>query len=203
MLQDVFARCCAVKSCTWGLCACACSRAVWFTRGTWRVRIIHNTKQKISKVMLWSWWLSMSHISCIIDTCFLYLLSKIADNLDVQQSASGLTFVVHVICTGESVRPLAFAEMFGGFVVWNVLFYSLNNGQQIHFNFDQGLIPTNYPREWILAPYAGAVTVIDIKNRSRQLCSFKVSAVTLVFSTAVAVDTFLFLVLAELQKGEN
>lgn len=145
----------------------------------------------------------MSHISCIIDTCFLYLLSKIADNLDVQQSASGLTFVVHVICTGESVRPLAFAEMFGGFVVWNVLFYSLNNGQQIHFNFDQGLIPTNYPREWILAPYAGAVTVIDIKNRSRQLCSFKVSAVTLVFSTAVAVDTFLFLVLAELQKGEN
>lgn len=145
----------------------------------------------------------MSHISCIIDTYFLYLLSKIADNLDVQQSASGLTFVVHVICTGESVRLLVSAELFGGFVVWNVLFYSLNSGQQIHFNFDQSLIPTNYSREWILAPYASAVTVIDIKNRSRQLCSFKVNAVALVFSTAVTVDTFLFLVLAELQKGEN
>lgn len=49
---------------------------------------------------------------------------KITDNLGVQQSASGLTFVIHVIRTGGSHMLLAFAEMFGGFVVWNMLFYS-------------------------------------------------------------------------------
>lgn len=129
-------------------------------------------------------------------------LSKIADNLDVQQSASGLTFVVWVIRTGGSVRLLAFAEMFGGLVLWNMLFYSLSSGQQICFNFNQSPIPTNYPREWILAPCVSAVTVIDIKNRSRQLCSLQVNIVAFLFRTAVAVDT-LFLVLAEGKKGEN
>lgn len=50
---------------------------------------------------------------------------KITDKLGVQQGASGLTFVIiHVICTGGSLMLLAFAEMFGGFVVWNMLFYS-------------------------------------------------------------------------------
>lgn len=55
-------------------------------------------------------------------------LSKIADNLDVPQSDNGLTFVVPVIGTGGSVMLLAFAEMFGGFVVWNVLLHTLSSG---------------------------------------------------------------------------
>lgn len=49
---------------------------------------------------------------------------KITDNFGVQQSASGLTFFIHVIRTGGSHMLLAFAEILGGFVEWNMLFYS-------------------------------------------------------------------------------
>lgn len=47
---------------------------------------------------------------------------KITDDLGVQQSASSLTFVIHVVRPGGSRTPLALTEMFGGFVVWNMLF---------------------------------------------------------------------------------
>lgn len=61
----------------------------------------------------------------------------------------------------------------------------------------------NYSRERILAPCVGAVTVIDIKNRSRQLCSFTVNIVAFLCSTVVAVDAFLFTLPAEWKKGED
>jgi len=49
---------------------------------------------------------------------------RLMASLGVQQRASGLTFVIHGIHTGGSRMLLVFAEMFGGFVMWNRLFYS-------------------------------------------------------------------------------
>lgn len=59
----------------------------------------------------------VSHFLHYRSTFSVRSLSKIADNLDVQESDSGLTFVVRVIGTGGSVMLLAFAEIFSGFVV--------------------------------------------------------------------------------------
>lgn len=116
---------------------------------------------------------------------------KITDNLGLQQSASGLTFVIHVICTGGSCMLLVFAEMCGGFVVWNMFYSAWAVANRFVTTLTRASFKPITPESesWHLA------SVLLLWER--------IQAAVFLCSSATGVDAFLLIVPAEWKKGEE